>query len=197
MMRLTVLSLVMVTASVSQAADGRWDAVAASHCPWDDCCHEPTSYADALAKALKENKPLVVWVGGGDALCPACIQTLKDEAIHCVTQTLPDTPTKALVVAFPENGQMWRVATITQWTTGDATWGHVPSIRRAMANWRSHRRVVQSGWSTDLTSYPPQAVSVLANFRFASPLQFQQPRMAVPFMTAPPMMRMTPRRGGG
>lgn len=124
------------------------------------------TYADARAKALAEGKPLVVWVGGGDALCPACVGRL-DECVHHVAATFPGVTGQALVVAVPEGGDLLRVADITRWTTGDASWGHVASIRRAISNWRSHRRVIRSGWSTDIVVSPPQAAPLLSSFYYA------------------------------
>jgi hypothetical protein len=113
------------------------------------------AYAEARRRALAENKPLVVWVGGGDALCPACMHTLGGEAVHHVAESFPDTPASALVVAVPEGGDLFRVATITRWVTGDPTWGHVPSVRRALRNWRERRVTTEGGWSLDAPTAPP------------------------------------------
>lgn len=125
--------------------------------PTADCCddHHAVTYADAYAQSMREGKPLVAWVGGGDAVCAACVNTLKDEAVHLVTKTLPGVVPdgeRALVVMVPENGTMLVPARITQWITGDATWGHTPSIRRALDSWRTRRAVTRGGWSMGLMS---------------------------------------------
>jgi hypothetical protein len=107
------------------------------------------TYAEARAAAIRDGKPLVVWVGGGDALCPSCMHRLAEEdgVVNVVAPSFEDTPTRALVVGVPEGGELLRVATITRWVTGDPTWGHVPSIRRAVRNWREHRAITNGGWS--------------------------------------------------
>jgi hypothetical protein len=109
------------------------------------------AYAEARARAVRDGKPLVVWVGGGDALCPSCMHRLADEdgVVNFVAPSFPDTPAQAIVVAVPEGGDLFRVATITRWVTGDPTWGHVPSVRRAVRNWRERRAVTNGGWSLD------------------------------------------------
>ena len=127
----------------------------------------PLTYAECRQRALAEGKPLVCWVGTGDVVCPACVKQLAAEAVHHVTPTFPGVTGNAIVVAVPEGGELLRVADVTRWTTGDPSWGHVPSVRRAIQNWRTHRRVIRSGWSTDIVSNPPQAVFQLADFYFA------------------------------
>jgi hypothetical protein len=109
------------------------------------------AYAEARARAVRDGKPLIVWVGGGDALCPSCMHRLADEdgVVNFVAPSFPDTPAQALVVAVPEGSDLFRVATITRWVTGDPTWGHVPSVRRAVRNWRERRAVTNGGWSLD------------------------------------------------
>lgn len=157
---------------------GRVDAlearVAALEQPGDHGPHsapDPArlTYDAAYRKAVAEGKPLVCWVGGGDALCPACVRTLENEVVSYIAPTFPGCAVPTLVVAMPEGGQLTRVADITQWVTGDAVHGHVPSIRRAIAGWRSHRAIIRGGWSVA----PPAPVQLPA-FR---PMLFAPVRM--------------------
>lgn len=110
--------------------------------------HSHGTYEAAAARAIRENLPLVVWAGNGDTICPPCVERLRDEAVHFMGGAYPGVG-NALVVQIPENGQLWTVSTITQWITGDQTYGHVPSIRRAIRAWRERRHVTTSGWSME------------------------------------------------
>ncbi len=141
----------------------------------------PPTYQDARDRAIRENKPLVVFVG--DALCPGCASTLAEEdGMVCVaTKTFEDVPTTGgIVLGVPDgSGDLNRVATITQWTTGDKTYGHVPSTRRALLAWRTDRRTQRSGWS---------------------PVAAQTPLMLpafIPAQLAPQMTMMRPALSGG
>lgn len=108
------------------------------------------TYDEAYAQAIASGKPLVCWVGNGDVVCPACVKTMQDEAIHCLVPSLPGIPAKAIVVGMPDGrGGLTRTATITEWITGSEVWGHVPSVRRAIRNWSATRHVILSGWSLD------------------------------------------------
>jgi hypothetical protein len=162
------------------------DGVQTTHAPPATTAPKAATYADARARAIAEGKPLVVWVGGGDALCVPCLRTLSDEAVHWIADSWPNTPPQALIVAMPEAGDLLRVATITQWTTGDRVFGHVPSIRRAIDAWRTRRAETRGGWSMGLMS-TYTSVPVMA----PQPIRMMQP---APVMMQP--MRR-PARGAG
>src|SRR5258708_36090878 len=108
---------------------------------------------------MGDDVPLVVWVAGTrGSICPGCMTKLQGEAIHAVQKTFSDVPeTGGIVIGVPEDGDLVRVATITEWTTGDRVFGHVPSIRRALAAWRLHRLTQRSGWSAHGQQVPVQA----------------------------------------
>lgn len=110
------------------------------------------TYAEARARAITENKPLLVWVG--EAICPACIRENKDEFVHYVSATWPDAK-DAVVVADVKDGELYRVGSVTQWVTGDATFGHIPSSRRVLARWRSAGAVSEgAGWPSAAPASP-------------------------------------------
>lgn len=94
----------------------------------------PKSYAEARERSLHTGLPLVVWVG--EAVCPGCVQRTKIQYVHWVTQSFPDTPKDALVVGMPENNELIRVATMTQWPEG-----HLTTIAKALDLWKAHRKV--------------------------------------------------------
>lgn len=151
------------------------------------------SYAAAYARAVRENLPLVCWVGGGDAVCPACVKTLAGEVVSHVTPTLPGVTGRALVVGVPDGrGGIDQAAVITSWVTGSPEWGHTASIRRAIARWRATRTGVRSGWSVDAAApaaaYQPPSAWAPAPIMMAAPA----PMMAAPRFA--PVRRMT--RGG-
>ncbi len=147
----------------------------------------PPTYQDARDRAVREGKPLVVFVG--DALCPGCATTLSEEdGMVCVAvKTLEDVPaTGGIVLGVPDGkGDMDRVATITQWTTGDKTYGHVPSTRRALLAWRTNRLTQRSGWSP----VAAQAPLVLP--------AFLPPQPPAGMMMMRPAMTGSVRRGAG
>jgi hypothetical protein len=172
-------------------------AAHAHHAPAPAADTYAAAYAAAYARAVAEGKPLVCWVGGGDAVCPACVKTLAGEVVSHVAPTLPGVAGQALVVGMPDGrGQLDQAAVVTQWITGDATWGHVPSLRRAIARWRATRTGVSSGWSLDMAATAPVVVAatpvvVPAQAMFAAPAPMM--RMMAP--RAAPMRRAF--RGGG
>ncbi len=138
---------------------------------------KPT-YEQLAARAIREGKPLIVWAGSGDTICPPCVERLRGEALHWMGDAYPGVG-NALVVQVPENGQLWTVARITRWHTGDEFWGHVPSIRRALSAWRTNRTTSQGGWSMGVQAMPQYSGTMLG-----------PPPMG-------PMMMPMMRRGGG
>jgi hypothetical protein len=151
---------------------------------------EKLGYPEARAKALAEGKPLVVWAGTGDVVCPACMAQLA-ECVHHLTPTFPGVAGNTIVVAVPDGqGGLDRVADITQWTTGSPDFGHVPSVRRALRNWRERRAVVRGGWSVDAPQAAPAAMFPI----MTAPLR----AVAAPVVRAAPLMRFGGRlRGAG
>mgnify|MGYP001582718057 CR=1 FL=1 len=93
----------------------------------------PKTYAEARERSLRTGLPLVVWVG--EAVCPGCVQRTKEEYVHWVTQSFPDTPKDALVVGIPQGGDLIRIGTMTAWPDG-----HLTTIAKALDLWRTHRQ---------------------------------------------------------
>ena len=153
---------------------------------------EKLSYPQARAKALALGKPLVCWVGVGDVVCPACVKTLSGEVVSHLTPTFAGVVGNAIVVGVPDGqGDLEHVATITRWTTGDATWGHVPSVRRAVAAWRDRRVKTRGGWSDGgASSYQTGSqVQVSVASVVAAPVRAVR-AVAAPVFRAAPMMRL-------
>lgn len=143
------------------------------------------TYLEARALALKESKPLVIWVGGD--FCHRCVEDSAAEFVHVFVplgwegHNVPTT-----IVGVPEDGDLLGIAEMTWWVVGDAKHGHVPSIRRALKQWREERRM--------FAQHAP-AMSSSGMMRGNYQQQINQPMMA-------PMMPMRSsgggsRRGGG
>lgn len=96
------------------------------------------TYAEAHARALTEGKPLVVWSGA--AVCPACVHDTEGEFVNYVG-VVPGLAPDAVSVYVPEGGTLHAAGDVAWWMTGDRTFGHVPSVRRILANWRANRVV--------------------------------------------------------
>ena len=95
----------------------------------------PKTYAEARERALRTGLPLVVWVG--EAVCPACVQRSKEEYVHWVTQSFPDTPKDALVVGLKVGDDLMRIGTMSSWPQPD---GHLGTVAKALDLWRTHRQ---------------------------------------------------------
>lgn len=95
------------------------------------------TYEQAHAESLASGRPLVVWQGS--AVCPACVQNTADEFVHCVTSNLEGTNPNSVTIYVPENGTLQTAGEVTWWVTSDKTYGHIPSVRRILANWRANR----------------------------------------------------------
>ena len=111
----------------------------------------PRTYAEARERALRTGLPLVVWVG--EALCPGCVQRTKEEYVHWVTASFPDTPKDALVVAVVERGDLVRIGTMTQWPEG-----HLTTVAKALDLWRTHKQ------TTDQRSTPYRGVQATQTY---------------------------------
>jgi hypothetical protein len=93
---------------------------------------------DRAARLAKETgKPLVVWVGGN--FCDRCVQESRDEFVHVFADSFPGAADRSTVVGVWEGDEFVRVADMDWWVVGDATFGHVPTVRRALRNWRDSR----------------------------------------------------------
>ncbi len=112
----------------------------------------PKTYAEARERALRTGKPLVVWVG--EAICPGCVQRTKEEFVHWVTPTFPDTPKDALVVGVAERGELIRVGTMTAWPEG-----HLTTVRKALDLYRTHKQ------TTDQRSTPYRGVQTQQTYQ--------------------------------
>lgn len=134
-------------------AHAPWEATTTA--PWE--AHPALTYRDACSLAMALSKPVVVWVGGN--FCERCVSDTRNEFVHHFTATFEGAVAPAIVVGVPDGNGLTRIATITSWVEGDATHGHVPSIRRAIRNWRASRqRAVQSPWA--MRYEPPPSVFV-------------------------------------
>lgn len=100
---------------------------------------EPSAYAQAHAESLRTGKPLIVWCGGN--FCSRCVEDSKGEFLHAFVDSWQGQRGPATVLLVPgEDGHMYRAATVTRWTVGSRDWGHIPSARRLLADWRARAR---------------------------------------------------------
>lgn len=100
-----------------------------------------TTYAEAYRQSLATGLPLLVW--NGAAVCPPCVSSSSGEFVHFVG-TVPGLPTDAITLSVPDGGEMLTVGVVDRWVGGDATYGHLPSVRRALARWRARRQVTMA-----------------------------------------------------
>lgn len=99
------------------------------------------SYAQAYSAALKQSKPLVVWVGGN--FCERCVADSQDEFIHhFAAEGWNGNKGPATVIYVPHQGDLYHAGTAINRTVGSHDWGHVPSARRIVAEY--HARVSQT-----------------------------------------------------
>ena len=139
----------------------------------EPCCETHTttpaagSYTAARDRAVRENKPLIVWVGGN--FCDRCVKDSANEFVH---HFAPDGweghRGPATAVFAPHDNELWTVGVVTRWTVGSHDWGHVPSARRLVGVWqdratrgdRSQLRLMDLGdggkwgWTSDRRSVP-------------------------------------------
>lgn len=104
---------------------------------------KPTTYAEARAQAIARGIPLVIW--SGEALCPGCVKTTSADGTF-VNWNGPvpgfsalSAITNAIVVGWPEGGELYHAATITQWDK----LGHVNSTKAAISQFRANRITVR------------------------------------------------------
>lgn len=98
----------------------------------------PLTYSEAVQLSKQTGKPLVIWVGG--EFCPQCVQASAEDFVHVFVEEFPGATAPATVVGVWEGNDLLRVGDMDWWVVGDKTFGHVPSVRRALANWRANRR---------------------------------------------------------
>lgn len=99
---------------------------------------EADEVEDAVAKSLETRKPVIFWVGGN--FCDRCVNDSKDEFIHVFLQEWKGHRGPATVILAPHEKRVYRVGTVERWTVGSHDWGHVPSARRVLGEWRKQAR---------------------------------------------------------
>lgn len=106
--------------------------------PEVDCDHcAKLTYAEGAKLSKKTDKPLVVWVGG--EFCERCTHDSATEFVHVFVDRFDGVTAPATVVGVWEGEDLWRVGVADWWEVGHVTFGHLPTVRRALANWRANR----------------------------------------------------------
>jgi hypothetical protein len=95
------------------------------------------TYEDAYRLAMKTEKPLLVWVGGN--FCERCVQDSENDFVHCFVDEFPGAINPSIVVAVKDGDKLERVGDVQWWIVGDKEFGHIPSVRTAIRNWRERR----------------------------------------------------------
>jgi len=102
---------------------------------------KPLTYSKAYRKAIDEDKPLLVWVGGN--FCERCVEASAEEFVHYFTDSFQNKPNPSIVVIMKEEekpgSRLVIGATVTDWIEGSDTHGHIPSVRAAMREFRGRR----------------------------------------------------------
>lgn len=96
---------------------------------------ESDEVEDAVARSIRTGKPVILWVGGN--FCDRCVNDSKDEFIHVFLKEWRGHRGPATVILAPHGKRTYRVATVDRWTVGSHDWGHIPSARRLVHEWRS------------------------------------------------------------
>lgn len=111
----------------------------------DDRLTGALTYPEAVKLSLATGKPLIVWVGGD--VCERCVRESASDFVHVFVSEFPGVTAPALVVAVREDmtttvgsaaALSW-VETVDWWIEGDKQFGHVPTVRGAIARWRERR----------------------------------------------------------
>ena len=102
-MRLTILFLILTFAVPVQSADdvATLRARAALAIAFAEPPQQPPTYAEQYANALKDGKPLVVWVGQPARSLPGCVSVTAEQ--------FPGADAVAVVVGVPAGGALRRV----------------------------------------------------------------------------------------
>ena len=65
----------------------------------------PPEYAVLRAKAIAENRPLIVWVG----IVRPDIEAARPDALHLHCSNFPGATSPRIVFARPDKGELWRI----------------------------------------------------------------------------------------
>jgi hypothetical protein len=65
----------------------------------------PADYAALRAKAIAENRPLIVWVG----VVRPDVEAARPDALHLHCNAFPGAAAPRVVVGRPNNGELWRI----------------------------------------------------------------------------------------
>lgn len=121
------------------------------------------TYSEARLLALRENKPLVVWVGGN--FCEQCVKDAGQEFIHVfVADGWEGNAGPMTVVGLPEDGEMWKIGMANWWEVGSKTHGHIPTVRRIIANWRANRRMMHQHAPGAAVSYSSSSFMMRSSY---------------------------------
>lgn len=105
----------------------------------------PLTYAEGVARAMRDGRPVVVWVGG--EFCPQCVQDSAGDFHHVFVDSFPAASAPSIVVGVRDGSELVRLD-VNWWITGDKEHGHIPSVRSAIRRWLDRRSgVASSGFS--------------------------------------------------
>ncbi len=65
----------------------------------------PPEYAALHAKAIAENRPLIVWVG----VVRPDIEAVRPDALHLRCASFPGAIAACVIVSRPDKGELWRI----------------------------------------------------------------------------------------
>jgi hypothetical protein len=65
----------------------------------------PPEYAAIRARAISENRPLIVWVG----VIRPDIEAVRSDAMHLRCANFPGAVPPCVVVGRPDKGELWRI----------------------------------------------------------------------------------------
>lgn len=126
---------VLLAALVAADADAIRVRIALELAAAESKAPAPSGYDAAYWESLETGKPLIVWVGGN--FCDRCVEDSKGEFLHAFVDDWHGQRGPATVLLVPGgDGHVYRAATATKWTVGSKDWGHIPSARRLLAEWR-------------------------------------------------------------
>jgi hypothetical protein len=66
----------------------------------------PADYAALRAKAIAEDRPLMVWVG----VVRPDIEAVRPDTLHLRCTSFPEAKPPCVIVSRPANGELWRIA---------------------------------------------------------------------------------------
>jgi hypothetical protein len=133
---------------------------------------KPLTYYEAEQKALKEKRPLIVWVGGN--FCQECVKSSGSDFVHCFVPTFEGVSAPAIVVGVVDENKLLWAGEVTWWVEGDREFGHVPSIRNVIRRWRERR---------DAARVSSRVMTYSSVTTYQAPMMMRQPAWVVPAMT--------------